>query len=217
MQRISRAPVLSATRRRVSAWITRWPPAGVRRGSSGALQHLGEPPALGLAERPGLDQADSVALVRLVALVVGAERGRPADDLLVLAVAACDVDPDGDRLVRLGRYDDALARLRPSGAVLLARQRLAGGRLGARRAVLLAPARAPAAPAARVAPPALLPLCGLVGDLRLVRHARAASAARRPRRSRACARWSTRAPGHALRDRAARCSRAARWRAGSAG
>src|SRR5206468_9436775 len=30
MQRISRAPVLSATRRRVSAWITRWPPSGPR-------------------------------------------------------------------------------------------------------------------------------------------------------------------------------------------
>src|SRR5205807_9027872 len=93
MQRISRAPVLSATRRRVSVWII------APSGSSRPLQDLGETPALRLAERATLDQAHRVALVRLVALVVRVQRRGRADDLLVLKVAASIVGTDGDYLI----------------------------------------------------------------------------------------------------------------------
>src|SRR3954447_8861428 len=117
MQSSSRAPVLSATLSRVS---------GCTMGSAGPLEDLDEPPALAARQRPALDDADAVALVCLVLLVVSVERRRLADDLLVHPVAPRALDPDGDRLVGLRGGDDALARTRTSRAVLLGRRRRGG-------------------------------------------------------------------------------------------
>src|SRR5918994_7521440 len=105
MQRISRAPELSATLSFDSCWIT---------GSLRLLQDLDQAPALGARERPGLDHADEVALVGLVALVVGVQGARVPDDLLVAGVSPDDVDLDGDRLVGLARDHPPLADLAPS-------------------------------------------------------------------------------------------------------
>src|SRR5919201_96506 len=120
MQRISRAPVLSATRSRDSCWITDGllqcgpRPTGHRTcgrwSSFSDLQDLGEAPVLRLRQRPRLDDADDVADVRLVLLVVRVELGRPADDLLVLRVCLHRVDTDDDRLVH-GIGDDDPASL----------------------------------------------------------------------------------------------------------
>src|SRR5215218_3082098 len=114
MQRISRAPLLSATLSLDSCWIIPLPRL---------LHHVDQAPALGLGERPGLDHADHVTLAGLVALVVGVQLGRAADDLLVGAVTAGDVDADGDRFVSLAGDDDPLAHL--------GRVRLLLGRRGA--------------------------------------------------------------------------------------
>src|SRR5919204_4478485 len=111
MTRISRAPVLSATRSRVSFWIT-------ASTSLRPLDHFNQPPALQPRHRPALAHDHGVADVRVVALVVGVQRARGAHDLLVATVAARHVDPHGDRLVRLVGDDHALARLLPAGAVL---------------------------------------------------------------------------------------------------
>src|SRR5919201_7061660 len=104
MQRISRAPVLSATRRRDSCWITGDPPGDglaslVPGCSPGLLQHLDEMPVLLLRDRPGLDDPDAVADLRRVLLVMGVELGRAPDDLLVLRMRLHRVDLDDDRLV----------------------------------------------------------------------------------------------------------------------
>ena len=93
MHRISRAPVLSATLSRVSAWI-------IGRTPTGLLHDLEQAPALGARQRPALDDAHDVSLAGLVALVVGVQRAAVAHDLAVHAVRAHEVDPDGDRLVR---------------------------------------------------------------------------------------------------------------------
>src|SRR3954447_15469405 len=120
MQRISRAPELSATLSLDSCWIIALPRL---------LHHVDQAPALGLGERPGLDHADHVALAGLVALVVGVQLGRAADDLLVGAVTPGDVDADGDRLVALAGDDDPLPHL---GRVRLAlgRRRAGAGGVG---------------------------------------------------------------------------------------
>src|SRR3954465_2580345 len=76
MHRISRAPVLSATFRRVSFWITC------------TLQDLDQAPALGAAHRARLDHPHEVALVGVVALVVSVQRRRGAHDLLGAAGGA---------------------------------------------------------------------------------------------------------------------------------
>src|SRR6478609_5809841 len=102
MQRISRAPELSATRRRVSFWITPRP-------SSRPLDDVDERPALGARQRAALDHAHDVTLVRVVVLVVCVHGARAAHDLLVAAVAPRDFDAHGDRLLGLVRDDDALA------------------------------------------------------------------------------------------------------------
>src|SRR5919108_5443049 len=115
MQRISRAPVLSATRRRDSCWITYGP-------SLCDLKHLGEAPLLRLRERAGLDDADDVAHLRLVALVVGVELRRTADDLLVARVRLDRVDLDDDRLVHRARDHDAAALLAAAALVLRLRE-----------------------------------------------------------------------------------------------
>src|SRR6266540_3923201 len=97
MQSSSRAPVLSATR------------------------------SLRLRERAHLDDADHVADVRLVLLVVRVELLRAADHLLVARVQLDHVDLDDDRLVHRVRDDDAAALL-PAAALalrlVLARDRL---------------------------------------------------------------------------------------------
>src|SRR5712692_9478043 len=90
MHRISLAPELSATRRRVSCWIT---------ASPRPLQDLEEPPALSARERARLLDADDVALAGLVLLVVGVQRVTAANDLLVDGVAPSALDAHGDRLV----------------------------------------------------------------------------------------------------------------------
>src|SRR4051812_33509775 len=60
MHRTSLAPLLSATRKRDSCWIT----------SAGPLEDFDEAPALQLRQRPGLLDANAVADVEVVLLVV---------------------------------------------------------------------------------------------------------------------------------------------------
>src|SRR5205823_11121741 len=122
MQRISRAPVLSAILRRDSCWIIESP------RSPGGLHDLGQAPALRLGQRTRLDDADDVADLRLVLLVVRMELDAAPDDLLVALVRADQLDLDDDRLVHRARDDDATALLAPATVVLglrLADDRLA--------------------------------------------------------------------------------------------
>src|SRR6185295_13008468 len=110
MQRISRAPVLSATRSRDSCWIT----DGLLPWSSFSdLHDFCETPVLRLRERARLDDPDDVADLRLVLLVMRVELGRAAHDLQVLRVRLDRVDPDDDRLVHAARDDDASTLLTP--------------------------------------------------------------------------------------------------------
>src|SRR5205085_1971351 len=121
MQRISRAPVLSAILRRDSCWIIESP------RSPGGLHDLGQAPALRLGQRTRLDDADDVADLRLVLLVVRVELDAAPDDLLVALVRADQLDLDDDRLVHRARDDDATALLAP--ATVMLRLRLADDRL----------------------------------------------------------------------------------------
>src|SRR5579885_3494081 len=89
MQSSSRAPLLSATLRTVSCWII---------VLLGPLDDLGDAPALVLAQRPGLDDADAVADVGVVVLVVHLEARVAAHHLLV----------EGVRLELLDDHDDGL-------------------------------------------------------------------------------------------------------------
>src|SRR5262249_16692676 len=137
MQSSSRAPVLSATRRRDSCWITR-PRLSLARASLGHLDDLGEPPGLCPRQRPRLDDADDVAHVRLVALVVRVELLRPADHLLVARVHLHRLDTNDDRLVHRARDDDTAPLLLPTQLAL--RLRLAHDRfprLGLLRVLLV--------------------------------------------------------------------------------
>src|SRR5215218_8431070 len=111
MQRISRAPELSATLSLDSCWI-------IERTSLRLLQDLDQAPALGPRERARLDKPDQVAFAGLVALVVGVQGARAADDLLVLRMATSDLDRNGDRLVGLAGEDAALPRLAAGRAAL---------------------------------------------------------------------------------------------------
>src|SRR5688500_13138045 len=135
MQRISRAPVLSATRSLDSCWITVSP-----QKSLGHLDDLGEAPVLRLRDRARLDDLDDVAELGRVLLVVRMEALRAADDLLVAAVGLDRVDLDDDRLVALVRDDRAETLLAAAELVLGLREaddRLALGRLLALDAALL--------------------------------------------------------------------------------
>src|SRR6478672_5591321 len=123
MQSSSRAPVLSATLRRVSCWITAPLPR--------LLHDLREPPALRLRERARLHDAHGVADAGRVLLVVRVELDSATDDLLVLGMALDHVDLDDDRLVALVGDDDAAALLAP--AELVVRLREADDRLAGRR------------------------------------------------------------------------------------
>src|ERR671937_990688 len=152
MQRISRAPELSATLSLVSCWITSGlhaACAAAGSASSGPLQDLEQAPALGPRKGPRLDHAHDVALLCRVRLVVGPQPAGAANHLLVGGMAADHGDLDRDRLVPADRDDRALANL--------LRPRLAGpgGRPGTRFAPL-APAGGPGRPAPPPpAPPAL--------------------------------------------------------------
>src|SRR5215208_773231 len=109
MQRISRAPELSATLSLDSCWIMDLP---------GPLQHFDQAPALGPRHRSRLDHPHDVPRVRGVRLVVGVDRRRAPDHLLVDRMTADDLDPHSDRLVGPARDDGALAYLpRPGLAV----------------------------------------------------------------------------------------------------
>src|SRR6266540_5229766 len=114
MQRSSRAPVLSATRRRDSCWII---------GLLGLLEHLREAPGLGLGQWPRLDDADDVAGLRHVGLVVRVELVRPANDLLVDRMRLHGVDAHDDRLVHRRRDHDAAPLLALSAGALARRLR----------------------------------------------------------------------------------------------
>src|SRR5919107_5033536 len=105
MQRISLAPVLSATFSRDSCWIILVASSSCR-ALLGLLDDLGDPPALGGRQGPGLGQPDQVARAGAVLLVVGLEPGRPPDRLLVQAVLADVLHLDDHRLVHLvGDHD----------------------------------------------------------------------------------------------------------------
>src|SRR6187551_811137 len=102
MQRISRAPELSATLSLDSCWII----ALLR-----LLQYLDQAPALRLRKRPRLDDPNDVALARLISLVVSVQGAGAAHDLLVSRVAPRRVDPDRDRFLTLVGDHDALSHL----------------------------------------------------------------------------------------------------------
>src|SRR5215207_29120 len=125
MQRISRAPELSATRNLDSCWITE--PTSLR-----LLEDLDQAPALRPRERAGLHHPDQIAVSGLVACVVGVQGAGAAHDLLVLRMPPGDLDLHGDRLVGLAGHDPALPHLATGGAAL--------GRRGAGAPLLLLPA-----------------------------------------------------------------------------
>src|SRR5215208_5309972 len=115
MQRISLAPVLSATFSRDSCWIILVASSSCR-ALLGLLDDLGDPPALGRRQGPGLGQPDDVARAGAVLLVVGLEPGRPADRLLVQAVLADVLHLDDHRLVHLvGDHDPGADLAGPPG------------------------------------------------------------------------------------------------------
>src|SRR5688572_29193529 len=114
MQRISFAPVLSATRSRDSCWITYllltipgppdFRPDGLglsRKDLLGLLEDLDEPPALRGRQRSGLHQQDAVAHARRVLLVVRLHLGGGAHDLGVTRVLLAVFQRNHDRLVHL--------------------------------------------------------------------------------------------------------------------
>src|SRR4051812_25805067 len=132
MHRISRAPVLSATRSRDSCWITsvsyvcqfsgRSPKLGgtmVRRAgpragpthSLGLFEDLHDPPPLGGGERPGLHQQHPVADPARVLLVVRLQLAGTADDLAVQRVLDAVLDLDDDGLLHLVADHVSLAHL----------------------------------------------------------------------------------------------------------
>src|SRR6476620_8065101 len=99
MQRTSLAPLLSATRSRDSCWIMR---------SLRPFQHFDEAPALELRERTGLLDADPVADVEIVGLVVDVQARGALHRLLVPGVGIAHRDGDDRGLVHAGRGHEAL-------------------------------------------------------------------------------------------------------------
>src|SRR5918995_948622 len=100
MQRISRAPVLSATRSLDSCWITdrHLPKRSCelcgRRRSLSCLHDLGQAPVLRLRDRTSLDDLDDLDDDRLVALV----RNDRAETLLAAAELVLGLREAHDRL-----------------------------------------------------------------------------------------------------------------------
>src|SRR5690606_28382860 len=107
MQRISLAPVLSATRTRDSCWIISVSPAALL----GLLEDLHDAPPLGRGQRPGLHQPDAVTHAGGVVAVMGLQLAGPPDDLAVERVLETVFDSHDDRLVHLVAHDVALADL----------------------------------------------------------------------------------------------------------
>src|SRR5207247_8837491 len=106
MQRISLAPVLSATLSRDSCWITSTPAISRRHRSQadlllGLLEDLGYPPALGRGQRPGLHQQHSVTHAAGVGGVVRLVLLGTAQHLAVLGVLNVVLDLDDNGLVHL--------------------------------------------------------------------------------------------------------------------
>src|ERR1700726_3707438 len=106
MQRISFAPVLSATLSRDSCWITSTPAISRRHRSQadlllGLLENLGYPPALGRGQRPGLHQQHAVTDAAGVGGVVRLVLLGTAQNLAVLGVRDVVLDLDNDGLVHL--------------------------------------------------------------------------------------------------------------------
>src|SRR3954447_20365410 len=111
MHSTSLAPLLSATRSRDSCWITVLPPTSRFARSLGPLQHFDDTPALVLAEWPGLHDANLVADVGIVRLVVGVQPLRAHHELAVLGVTNAFDDRDDGGLVHLVGDDKALPGL----------------------------------------------------------------------------------------------------------
>src|SRR5580692_3817973 len=162
MQRISRAPVLSATLSRVSCWIISPLPR--------LLDDLDEAPVLGLRERTRLDDPDDVTGRSRVALVVCVQPMAAPHDLLVLRVRLGRLHLDDDRLVALVGDDHTPTLLAP------ADRRLRLGRSNDRRALGRALARRLRVRVAKRARKTLaLPLLAHGGGGRLLRRARRGS------------------------------------------
>src|SRR5919206_2012735 len=127
MHRISRAPVLSATRSRDSCWITSVsyvcqfsgdvPELGGTSGPCGPAHSLGlcenlhDAPALGGGQRAGLHHQNPVADAARVLLVVHLQLPRPADHLAVEGVLDAVLHLDDHGLVHLVADHEALADL----------------------------------------------------------------------------------------------------------
>src|SRR3546814_11517073 len=77
----SRAPLLSATDRKLSCWIMAVLSRSAGRSRGTGLQTLDEAEALGCRQRARLDDRHPVAFLRLVALIVRTQLGRPAPHL----------------------------------------------------------------------------------------------------------------------------------------
>src|SRR3546814_543388 len=104
MHSTSLAPLLSATRRRVSCWIIGAPLLG-------PLDDLEQAPALVLGQRAGLHDADAVALAGVVDLVMADVALGARHGLAVARVGLAGLDLHDDGLVHLRGGDDALADL----------------------------------------------------------------------------------------------------------
>src|ERR1017187_6072764 len=104
MQRSSRAPLLSATLRTVSCWIT----------SLRLLDDLGHPPLLLLGDGPGLGDPDLVAHGAEALFVVDLEAAPQGHDLLVQRVRLALLDQHDDGLLHAVADDDAVADLAPT-------------------------------------------------------------------------------------------------------
>src|ERR1700749_432524 len=84
------APLLSATSSQVCIWIMGFSLLSSLvsySGSDRALEHLHQAPALGLRQRPGLDDEHLVPLLAVVLLVVDVELLGALEVLAVLLVA----------------------------------------------------------------------------------------------------------------------------------
>src|SRR6266487_611372 len=116
MQRISFAPVLSATLSRDSCWITSTPAISRRHRSQadlllGLLEDLGYPPALSRGQRPGLHQQHAVTHAAGVGGVVCLVLLGTAQHLAVLGVLDVVLDLDDNGLVHLVADHEALTAL----------------------------------------------------------------------------------------------------------
>src|SRR3546814_5058538 len=109
----SRAPLLSATDRKLSCWIMAVLSRSAGRSRGTGLQNLDEAEALGCRQRARLDDRHHVAFLRLVALIVRTQLGRTAQHLAVQRMTLDALDEHRDGLVALvadDATDDAMAR-----------------------------------------------------------------------------------------------------------